>query len=255
MYYGNAAAAYQPTNSAAWDANYKAVWHLGNGTTLTANDSTSYADNGVLSGTPPTASPGQIGGGADFDGANNYIDLPSEQAVSPAFTFSTWERMDITPAANLFMIDYQPNGSAWKFGVGTSRRYYWYKGSAGTKIASPNSGLVYVVWVITSDNDLELFLNGQSKGKIGNTTAFTTADGNSKIGANNDATGKWDGLIDELRISSTNRSADWIATEYANQASPNTFYLVSGQETSLRSNPDGATKAPIMKARGGVKFR
>ena len=34
----------------------------------------------------------------------------------------------------------------------------------------------------------------------------------------------WNGTIDEVRISSSARSADWIAAEYNNQSSPSTFY-------------------------------
>ena len=39
--------------------------------------------------------------------------------------------------------------------------------------------------------------------------------------------GIWNGLIDEVRVSSTARSADWVATEYSNQSSPGTFYSLS----------------------------
>jgi hypothetical protein len=34
------------------------------------------------------------------------------------------------------------------------------------------------------------------------------------------------GMIDEVRVSSTARSADWITAEYNNQSSPSTFYSV-----------------------------
>jgi hypothetical protein len=40
------------------------------------------------------------------------------------------------------------------------------------------------------------------------------------------------GLIDELRISNTVRSAGWIATEYNNQSSPSTFLSEGSQENS-----------------------
>jgi RHS repeat-associated protein len=40
------------------------------------------------------------------------------------------------------------------------------------------------------------------------------------------------GLIDEARISTVARSADWIATEYANESSPSTFYAVGAQVTA-----------------------
>ena len=40
VYYGNPAAANQQNPAGVWDANYEAVWHLSNGTTLSGNDST-----------------------------------------------------------------------------------------------------------------------------------------------------------------------------------------------------------------------
>tara|TARA_B100000809_G_C14947883_1_gene462801 strand:- start:36 stop:836 length:801 start_codon:yes stop_codon:yes gene_type:complete len=42
----------------------------------------------------------------------------------------------------------------------------------------------------------------------------------------------FDGIIDEIRISNTNRSANWISTEYNNQNSPATFYTVSSEFTA-----------------------
>jgi hypothetical protein len=38
------------------------------------------------------------------------------------------------------------------------------------------------------------------------------------------------GTLDELRIATTTRSAGWIATEYANQNSPSTFYAVGAEQ-------------------------
>jgi hypothetical protein len=41
------------------------------------------------------------------------------------------------------------------------------------------------------------------------------------------------GTLDELRVSSSVRSADWISTEYKNQSSPSTFYTVGAAATSV----------------------
>jgi hypothetical protein len=41
----------------------------------------------------------------------------------------------------------------------------------------------------------------------------------------------FNGTLDEIRISNTARSADWLKTEYNNQSSPSTFYSF-GTETS-----------------------
>jgi len=48
VYYGNSSiSTSQENKTGVWDSNYKGVWHLGNGTTLTANDSTNV-NNGSL---------------------------------------------------------------------------------------------------------------------------------------------------------------------------------------------------------------
>jgi hypothetical protein len=39
-----------------------------------------------------------------------------------------------------------------------------------------------------------------------------------------------DGTLDEVRIATVTRDASWIATEFANQSSPGTFYAVGPEE-------------------------
>jgi hypothetical protein len=38
------------------------------------------------------------------------------------------------------------------------------------------------------------------------------------------------GTLDEVRVSKTARSADWVKTEYNNQNSPSSFYALGGEE-------------------------
>ncbi|MBI5086083.1 MAG: hypothetical protein HZB13_15970 [Acidobacteria bacterium] len=38
------------------------------------------------------------------------------------------------------------------------------------------------------------------------------------------------GLLDEVRVSSVVRTPDWIVTEYRNQDAPGTFYSVGAQQ-------------------------
>src|SRR3989344_5835860 len=49
MYYGGpSSGATNQNKTGTWDANFKGVWHLPNGTTLSATDSTSNANNGTM---------------------------------------------------------------------------------------------------------------------------------------------------------------------------------------------------------------
>ena len=47
------------------------------------------------------------------------------------------------------------------------------------------------------------------------------------VGNNTDGDRAYDGVIDEVRVSSMSRSASWFATEYRNQSDPTTCYVIS----------------------------
>src|SRR3989344_5993478 len=69
MYYGNSTTGDSQNITGTWNSSYVGVWHLGNGTTLNANDSTTNGNNGTITGN--AAASGQIDGGANFDGTND----------------------------------------------------------------------------------------------------------------------------------------------------------------------------------------
>ena len=78
-----------PVNT--WDANFKAVYHFGNGTTLTATDSTGGNNGTLFNG--PTAIAGKINGAAHFvHSSNQAIGLanPADFPVATAWTMETW---------------------------------------------------------------------------------------------------------------------------------------------------------------------
>ena len=73
----------------AWDGNYVGVWHVPNGTTLGANDSTSNGNNASAM-TTPSASAGVIDGAATR-ASGDYIQVPntaSLQSTSLTVSFS-----------------------------------------------------------------------------------------------------------------------------------------------------------------------
>ncbi|HET6888026.1 MAG TPA: LamG-like jellyroll fold domain-containing protein, partial [Candidatus Udaeobacter sp.] len=43
----------------------------------------------------------------------------------------------------------------------------------------------------------------------------------------------WNGDIDEVHVSSTNRSAAWITAEYNNQSSPGTFITMGSENCAF----------------------
>ena len=87
MCYGNASITTNQSNSAGvWDANYKGVWHLGNGSTLSIADSTG-ANNGTNHG--GTAVAGKVDGAADFNSSSQYATIPLVVLTSD-ITLEAW---------------------------------------------------------------------------------------------------------------------------------------------------------------------
>ena len=86
IYYNNTGAADAQNAAGVWDANFAGVWHLNQGTGVTAVDSTSNANNGTPQGSP-TASTGEIGGALTFATSRLVI---AADATLDLSTFSNW---------------------------------------------------------------------------------------------------------------------------------------------------------------------
>jgi hypothetical protein len=57
--------------------------------------------------------------------------------------------------------------------------------------------------------------------------------------------------LDEIRVSHSVRSANWIATEYNNQFATSTFYTIGGEENS----PVSSSLIQLIKVHGKIKIR
>jgi hypothetical protein len=92
----------------------------------------------------------------------------------------------------------------------------------------------YLVATYSSSTGTIGYVNAASDATVAGATALASGTANTYIGSDqNDASGRyWNGTIDEARVASTARSADWITTEYNNQNAPGSFYTV-GTEVSL----------------------
>jgi len=216
-----------PRVTTPWDSNYEGVWHLPNGTSLTANDSTTNANN--ASTITATATVGQVDCAAAFN--SQYIEAPysSSLNLTGALTMEMWfyttnegnyqslvTKGSGSPSRNYaaFIVPGTPSSSLYicfdngsspgTVSVGAINAGAWYH----LLISDPTSGTGYV------------YLNGVQAG------TFTAASPNSQntplyFGWEN-AAGAFPliGRLDEVRISNTARSASWAKASYNNQSAP-----------------------------------
>ncbi|MEO9966787.1 MAG: DUF2341 domain-containing protein [Reichenbachiella sp.] len=235
MYYGNSAISTNPSTTSTY-VDYHAVYHLGQDNFA---DATANSYDGTNSGSVDAA--GKTGRSQQFDGTD-IIELTSFPNLNTEFTISMWfNTTDDTHNGRLFSDDRNnTQGYALSFGdPGNQRVRSFSRGLPGAGIIDAVNTFTTGNWynlvlvVDRSNEDRIIYVDGASSiSDLSDTGTWGVDVGNAAIGG--EAAGgelsRFEGFIDEVKISSVVRSATWLATEFNNQNSPGTFISVGTEE-------------------------
>ncbi len=233
MYYKGSDVA---NSTAAWDGNYKMVQHLQeSGATANSRlDSTTNGNNGTPhSSTTITdlhTAAGKINGAVELDGSNDRVQVADSGSldITDAITISAWINPDVGKTAEMFMKG-NTSGPYEFFQSGNGSVYWRLRTGSGSPTMGSTNKLTMNSWnhvVATYDKDLssanmKIFINGVQDPTTGDFTVTLPQNNQPlQIGAYSDNQYAFDGTIDEVRISDTARSAEWIAASYNNQSDP-----------------------------------
>lgn len=228
----------QQNVTGVWTGAYELVMHL---------DAVGDATGKTTSFAPATTATatGQIDQAHTFDGVDDRIDTGSAGAIDNIFagggTFEGWMFADTFGEGGFGRL---AEKNQWLLGLNntdvTSSIGFIHGSSSsqGWWTAAPNSITLdtwqHVAIVYNKDstaNDPQFFINGVAVGITERDTPGGSMDSDASsnlfIGNRSDLGRTFAGQLDEIRLSSVSRSADWIATQYRNQSSPATFYSVS----------------------------
>ncbi|MFC1967020.1 DUF2341 domain-containing protein [Chloroflexota bacterium] len=259
MYYDNPGAGNQENATFVWDSSYAMVQHMEEtaGGANAIQDSTSNTNHGTDSGSPTFSATGKANGAIDFDGSSAYIDCGNDSslAISGNLTLEAWIERDATGIHHTIM-DKNYNNEYY-FRVSSDDKLLLYQGD-GTWEAITGTATIGTGWThvaLTRDvttSQVRFFINGAQDGSPVTYTK-TVAAGTNKvtIGYRHDYPPNYqyfDGILDEVRISSTARSGGWITTSYNNQNSPSTFYSLGLAEAGAPTAV-GGTIFPTDKMR------
>ncbi|MCK5123088.1 MAG: DUF2341 domain-containing protein, partial [Candidatus Pacebacteria bacterium] len=259
MYYGNGSTASQQNMEEVWDGNTKLVQHMQedpSGGAPQMIDSTNNSNNGTSGGTMLTEDQvaGQVDGSLDFDGTDDYVDTNFIPVAGSADrTITMWINPDTANQTEPTLIEWGElaTGKKWNLRLANGVLRVEIEDSGYTSLLTPTAGQMSFV-AVTLDGatlgDHILYLNGNSENATGITTVNTGNTINARIGHSSLQSSEdryFNGTIDEVRVSNTARSADWIATEYNNQSDPSTFYEIGIQEVA---SPTALTSWSYRKA-------
>ncbi len=237
---------------ASADTNYAGVWHLPNGTTLFAADSTANGRNGTIGS--PVATAGEIGGGASFNGASGSIAFNPITNLAQTYTAEFWINssfpnayMSVLGGSSGFNDIYFDNGHN-VLGVDNGTSFSAYSTATVSGLNVPSNTWTSLA-VTRSGSSISVYKNGALVG----TGTFSTPYNAANFAEMGNAAGinYYGGKLDEVKISSSVRPAAWIQTEYSNQSSPSAFLNVGAAQSSS-GNMSRSITAGLIKPSTGI---
>ncbi len=239
MYYGYSGTTLNPSTTGTWATKYLARYHLGqNPTAEITIDATGKGNNSIAYQGNPSRVIGKIGFATHFTGAD-AIDLGAGILPGSRGTLSIWIKSNqpdntwhgfvgsgagatLERSPGLWMY----NQTSIHGGYGNGSTWCNWTNNPGAITNGPASNWHYIVYTFETGQPQRLFIDGvlnfTYSNACNNTDPFTQAI--RFIGRRDNF---FVGDIDEVSISSEVHDEGWISTEFRNQDSPETFFIVS----------------------------
>ena len=227
-----------------WDTHHQGVWHLGESLTgaggevkdsTGANDGTGEPTSGTYTG-PSGGTSGQVDGAIDFDGNDDYIDLGDIIKSPSALTVEAWYEIDALTGTNRAMVNKGDTSYGLEIYTSDKIEFFIYDTTwrrVYSNSVSPTGTFVYAAG-IWNGTDVKLYVDGQLQTGSNSASSVNSTAYALQFGANSQESGRnFDGILDEVRISSIARSADWIEAQYLSMS--DAFITYGSEEDILDS--------------------
>lgn len=244
MAYGDPDASADPSVPTVWSNGFLAVWHLdetGAGVAGEYVDSTAGGHDGVGGGGAPARVPGRIGGAQEFDGVDDSVQTsPSLLDARTRLSLSMWANIrstdNVVRPGLAGQNDVMEMGFFWddRINLWSEDMVTDCPGKPLTSVCTGDFALDEWLYLAISWDGAEIvmFVDGIEKHRVSlprlASSAFSFNIGGGGIF---DPTGNTlDGTLDEVRLATTERPAEWFAIEHANQSAPELFHVVGPEE-------------------------
>lgn len=234
---------------ATWNSAFETVQHLNDATTSTITDSTGNSNDGTKVGAnEPIEIDGAWGGskGQNFDGSNDYIDIGEAPFdIIGNITVEAWIKVTNFDIAWQNIIS--KGDSAWRFTRDDVSNFLHFAMNGLTPrnvdgtVNVNDAGWHYIVGVYDGSS-LYIYVDGTEDNSAAQSGTPTNNNFNVYIGENSETTGRqFDGVIDEIRVSTTDRNLGWISACFNNQDDPATFVLEQTPQSPGTYKLEGVT--------------
>lgn len=214
----------------AYDATTKLVMGLGDGTTLSINDSTASPITAVNNGA--TATSGFINGAASLvAGSSQYIELtdPTKLQITGQIEFSFWINFNsLSGLQNIIAKFYTGTENYFRVNGGSIEVGSYNGSDHNTSYGSLTTGVDYFIQGYYDGSNWKIDVNGVNVASTADATGALSTTDQWALGAGR--YGAWgrflDAKIAELKISSASRTTGWHLTEYNSMVSQSSFITI-----------------------------
>jgi hypothetical protein len=231
LVYGDPLLAHAPNAREVFSQGFAAVWHLESVTEVPdARGEHDGTPQGLTANMSVTA---QLGRGVKLNGGAEQISFTNPITGNSPHTISLWVSQEATSDNDALVVLGSPacGQSRWfhsRYNVSTVAVGFYCNDWSNPQVNVIGAGWTLLHWVY-AENESRLYRNGVPIERTHTHTPINTQGdtgwlGNAPLGWGVNMGAK--ATLDEVRIATTARSPEWIATEYANQSSPASFYSV-----------------------------
>ena len=239
LYFKNATSVNSGQNaSGVWDSNFMGVWHMAN---LNATDSTSNGNNCTETGVTLNGT-GEIDSSLNFAGGSaSYLNCSNKSSlhINTNLTIEAWVNSKATKVAygKIVYKSYTSNAAPFtEYGLGldsTGTKYMFEVTTNGTQTVMPgvtnvSNGNWQQIIGVYNGTDMLIYVNGALENNTAKSGNISNYNQSLFIGSNGmNLAQSWNGTLDELRISSTIRSPQWINQSYQMEANNSALIVLS----------------------------
>jgi len=231
------------TASGVWDSNYTGVWHMSQRPFTAATDtileSTSNAFHGTPSGSMHVGDyrASQIGRDVEFDGVDEYINVGNAFS-SNYITIEATVKTDQAANGQLISKDNNPDNRSWQFRKDSNGKFSFipFKANDDFTIVTGTTDITDMEWHglagVWDGTTVRVYVDGIEENNASFSGTLNTTTNNILFGAaDTDSPDYFDGEIDDVRISSTARSGEWLKTAY--QSDIDTLFTFTDAEYNV----------------------
>jgi biopolymer transport protein ExbB len=243
MYYGNGTVPSGADSGATYDANQALVLHFADAA-KPLQDSSANANHPLSSSVRPVEG-SLIGAGVSMDGGNG-IRIPATPSLQimpqQGWTFSAWIKPKPTEGKALLLRKGDGDG-AIEIWMETGQAWVRYTDSTGMQTDTPPVAVTMDKWqqlmLTVGADSLTLYLDGVQRQAL--PVAVPAIGGELLLGTADEMQAGYVGELDEVQVSRTLRSADWIGASYRIQGSDKLVRPTEDQNVDSETGGTGGT--------------